>query len=784
MKNGLITLLLGIIVLYIVGCTSETRKDTYVDKYFQGISNNGKTNDKPYLTAGTKAYIVGTQDGLFPDLGWHVKGEMGGLWMHPLKLADGFWLEVSDMITNNSSLLSKADDYISYPHGSEFRYSNILDNINVTRFQYASDDIHSIIVEYTVSNNGAESRELCLDFLLKTDISPVWLAEKIDVTDSKDIIRWNADHNVFEARDSINNWFAVWGTPTKTESYQIGVSEPFETQGEMGNTGQISNKLKLEPNQRVSISYIVSGSMDSSDDALSKYKIATEQKEELIAKKKQHYKNTLQKSQVSLSDKKFEEAYNWIKINTQWLVMDLDGHDRFLGAGAIDYPWLFGCDNSYALQGVLATGDFDLAKSTLRALKENSEKVNGNGRILHEMSSNGVVFNKGNTQETAHFIIIVWKLFEWTGDIEFLKEFYPYIKKGINWLTVDQDSNHNLFPEGYGIMEVKDLNAELIDVSVYTQQALAVASKMASLLGEKDLAGEYQSKSIALKDKINESFWDEAEGSYCDFYGTQKQALSVAKGALAQIENEDDIEFSDAKTFYNSLIKRFSELSPSLSQGWFTNKNWVINTPIETGIAPRDRAIRNLDKIRNEHCGEYGPYLSGVEKKRMMTISTGVQAMSEAQYGRTDECLWYMDRIVSTLNRTLPGSINEMMPDYGCPVQAWTIYSVATPLITHIFGIQPEAQNKKVVIRPNLPSSWTYAILENQAVGNNIYNIKIEKGERKIVYTISSEKPDWNNILQIAGLSGKKYTLNGKTIEATSDDIELTSQENKISLDL
>ena len=30
----------------------------------------------------------------------------------------------------------------------------------------------------------------------------------------------------------------------------------------------------------------------------------------------------------------------------------------------------------------------------------------------------------------------------------------------------------------------------------------------------------------------------------------------------------------------------------------------------------------------------------------MMTISTGVQAVSEANYGRTDEALWYVDKIV------------------------------------------------------------------------------------------------------------------------------------------
>ena len=43
---------------------------------------------------------------------------------------------------------------------------------------------------------------------------------------------------------------------------------------------------------------------------------------------------------------------------------------------------------------------------------------------------------------------------------------------------MDQDGN--LFPGGYGIMEVLGLNAELIDVAVYTQQALEATARVAA----------------------------------------------------------------------------------------------------------------------------------------------------------------------------------------------------------------------------------------------------------------------------------------------------------------
>jgi hypothetical protein len=102
---------------------------------------------------------------------------------------------------------------------------------------------------------------------------------------------------------------------------------------------------------------------------------------------------------------------------------------------------------------------------------------------------------------------------------------------------------------------------------------------------------------------------------------------------------------------------------PDSSRGWITNKNWVIVTPMEVGIAPRDRAVGLLEKIRRENVGEYGPFLSAVERQAMMTIATGVQAVAEARYGRIDEALWYVDRIVQTFGRTLQGQ-SRVVPDW------------------------------------------------------------------------------------------------------------------------
>ena len=52
---------------------------------------------KPAVTAGTHAVLIGAQSGLFPDLGFNVEGEMGGLWAGEKKVCDGFFFAIDDV---------------------------------------------------------------------------------------------------------------------------------------------------------------------------------------------------------------------------------------------------------------------------------------------------------------------------------------------------------------------------------------------------------------------------------------------------------------------------------------------------------------------------------------------------------------------------------------------------------------------------------------------------------------------------------------------------------------
>ena len=55
------------------------------------LSTTARLQDRREVAAGTRAYSIGFEDGRFYANGWHITGEMGGVWTPPLKLVDGVW---------------------------------------------------------------------------------------------------------------------------------------------------------------------------------------------------------------------------------------------------------------------------------------------------------------------------------------------------------------------------------------------------------------------------------------------------------------------------------------------------------------------------------------------------------------------------------------------------------------------------------------------------------------------------------------------------------------------
>jgi len=690
----------------------------------ENLSSKTKATYPKYVTASERIKCIGTINGRFPDFGHHEEKEMGGLWLHPIKLLDGFWLRFNDKTVPKVDVWLIADEYEVFPWGNRFYYGSNLGHtrVNIKQEQFCPEEANGIVVTYEFINTSDEDKEIEFEFLARTDLRPVWFSDEAGVNKlGADEVTGESFPCVVKAKDQ--TWFTAIGGDLKPDRVKIGQQVgPENNHGDGVSVSLIYNYI-LKANETKIVKFFVSGSFESEQECLAEYKKLPNLCGEDTKTKKARYKKLLNTSKICTGDKKFDEAVNWTKINTDWLIVNAGKYGRALTAGIPEYIWWFGCDNSYSVQGLLAMGDFKLARDTLELVLSYSEKHNGNGQILHEVTTMGICANKGNTQETAHFIVALWLYFEWTGDFTLVERALPYLQKSVEWLKT-QDEEGDGFPGGYGIIEIEGLNSKLLDTAVYTAIAYECYAKICKLKGIH--SGDYAELGKKLRENINTLMWNEEEGLYCDCF-------LDGKGQLIQY-------------------------------------NWIINTPMEMKIAEDDKAHKALENMDNEKfIGSDGMYLSGLYRNQMMTINTGVMAVAQVQYDYADRALELINKTLATLGKTSPGCIAEMSPDYGCFIQAWTIYTVMVPIVRHFFGIKPvfEKNGHEVIIDPCLPFEWKNVSIKNVPVLDGEISISFSSLNGKLIYDIKSTvKLPVKFKLQ----EGITYQINGRAYTATKAD--------------
>uniref|UniRef100_UPI0025B9CA85 alpha-L-rhamnosidase-related protein n=2 Tax=Cecembia sp. TaxID=1898110 RepID=UPI0025B9CA85 len=749
--------------------------------------------NSPFLTAGDRVYMVGHQDGTFPDLGWHVEGEMGGIWNHPIKLMDGFTAAIG--LADQFYCLDKADAFFNYPIANKHIFNNV-PGLEVQRFQFVPDGEEGLVVDFAIKNMHNSPKTIQFEFTGHTDLMPVWLGEQVNMIDYADNLEFDEKRKAWRGKDAGNNWFVLFGATQLPEKYAIDSSSHcnYQPKGK-GKTGQLVYDMDIGPEEIKTLRFIVAGSYTTQKHAEDTYDRLLSETEHLLQDKKQRYNRISSKTKLSIEDKELEQAFEWVKYNTEWLVREVPEIGRGLGAGMPDYPWWFGVDNEYTLKGAIVTGRKKLVYETVELIHKLSE-VNGNGRIVHEVSTNGVVFNPGNINETPQFASLIWWVFQWTGDKAFLSKYYPTVKRGLQWLMEENDGDGNLFPDGYGMMEIHGLESEMIDVAVYTQKAFADAAQMARIMGESAEEVRYQQIADELKTKINEEFWVEEFNSYADFIGTAAEALELIDAAIIRA---DTLNKPWAVKELRHTKSRLLKYPKNEKQGFVIFHNWVVNTPMEMGIADSDKAIRALDK-GSKFVNPFGVFVTGIDRDEssdleegsfsgskvfsytgaVMTLPTGVQAIAENNYGRPDMALDYLNRMTRSFGFALPGSIYEVSPDYGMMTQAWNLYAYAVPIVTQFFGIQPNAHQNIIQVSPQFPSSWNEAKLEHVIIGDNIFDISYSLVENGMQFEITQTK-NWTINFKIPKNNIKKVTLNGEELEPSLDKEFFLEIEGRIN---
>ena len=715
--------------------------------------------------------------------------------MHPIKLMDGFDASIikGDRIWN----LVEAGEFVNFPTANMHRYHSDDWQLQVDRWQFVPDGKEGLAVQFHIRNEGENEEEFNFKLTGHSDLMPVWLGERTNMTDGDDVSKFDEKAGVWTVKDSASPWHLAYGLDTS-------VSENSEEENSLlgkGTSNSLTSSITLGPGKETTINLVIAGSMESEKAALETYRDIQNNQFAYLDQKITRMAQLAQLSKLTIPDKELEECFEWLKYNCDWLVRTVPGIGTGISAGIPDYPWWFGVDSEYSLKGYMAIGQTETVYQTIRLLDSVSKAVNGNGRIIHEMSTNGAVFNEGNINETPQFASLIWEIYRWNGDKEFLKTYFPTIKDGLDWLLSEKDADGNLFPDGFGMMEIHGLDSEMIDVAAYTQRAFEDAARIASELGEEQLAKDYETTASELKQKINSEFWSAEFASYADFIGTDEQTLHLIEDAIVRADTLNKpwaIEELE-QTRQAILNNRSKDPRP-----FVLHHNWVVNTPMEMNIADKEKAIPALNTAER-FVNPFGVFVTGIDRDEsagsddgsfagskvfsytgaVMTLPTGVQAIAENNYGRPDKALDYIKRMTRSFSYALPGSMYEVSPDYGMMTQAWNIYSYAVPIVQQFFGIQPMASEKLVSIRPLMPGEWNEASLENVVVSDNEISIFYSKDAGQTRIEVHQAKEDWTLSLEIPKTEGISYQLTeGEAIVEEKDGyIHYVSQDAKIVLE-
>jgi hypothetical protein len=350
------------------------------------------------------------------------------------------------------------------------------------------------------------------------------------------------------------------------------------------------------------------------------------------------------------------------------------------------------------------------------------------------------------------------------------------------------------------MMEIPGLESklEMIDVAVYTQQALASIAELGQVVNDSAAAIAYLQLADELKVKINEDWWQPIENSFGDFIGTVEEATPVLQAALVRSDTL-------GKTWAVAELKNTQKLMKKYKKNQrlphVIYHNWVVNTPLETGLADIEKAQAAFEKAKMYE-NPYGVFVTGIDRTEeadsvvlksrkkifsytgaVMTLPTGIQAIAAARYGNPEESLHYIKKLHQSFSYALPGSMYEVSPDFGMITQAWNIYGVAVPIIHYFLGLQPKAYAKSIYISPHLPMEWKEAAIENVKVGNNYVSLEISQKSDHKEYRVQQLLADWSILIDVK--EAKKVIVNDQEVDLktiVNNTIALNGKENKISI--
>jgi len=525
------------------------------------LGETTRLQDRRSLVVGDRAYAMGTADGLYPAAGWHIRGEMGGVWSQPIKLVDGVWVRLADQWLGDARDGAAATRTTAGWGYTRTSYEPV-DQVQVERTDFVPDGTRATLVGLTLTSRVSRTLPVALDAHseLMSSYPWGWTTPNATTFNLPDTGSYSGGNLVFREQGTPpvpnaepHDWAAVVGSTLRPSSHELGPDHrgpqdpavvcptdgPAPTTCDdsaagKGTGGQLRWQLRLQAGTPTTVWFAVAGSDEGLAAARSELGQALADPAEALADKVASRKAWDSHTQVDLpGDPLLEQSVAWSKQNLADSAQEAHGLElraveegrayppaagtlaraRWLGAGWPDYPWLFGTDGEYTAFASVAMGQFDDIKAHLRALRDVSVVLNGDsGKVIHEVMPDGSAYygtldSAGNTDETSKFPSAVALIWRWTGDDAFRDDLYPFTVRNMRYVVEQLDDDGDGWPEGLGNVERSGMGVEKLDNTVYTIRGLRDLADLARSKGDSATATWASERAAAMEADFEQAWW-------------------------------------------------------------------------------------------------------------------------------------------------------------------------------------------------------------------------------------------------------------------------------------
>ena len=418
------------------------------------LSNTTRLADRREVAAGSRAYSIGFEDGRFYANGWHITGEMGGVWTPPLKLVDGVWFGLDGKWVGPATKFSSGWGYTRYDLPTTA-------GLSVARTDFVPDGRRGALFGLTITNPGAAARTTKLSVDAHSELMGQYPWGFTGVTPNAsdnlpDTGSYNGQDLVFTDDGALpgapeHHYAALVGTSLKPDTGAIGPqfygpqpghrctgTEPGAPADPKpsacddgpfgkGTGGELTYTLSLPAGGSKTVWLGVAGS----DQGGANKDLGPAQQEltkllqnpsAALAAKMASREQLAQKTQLSLpGDPLVQNAVDWGKQNIADLTLSAQNlqirwtnqgkqfpaplgtvpEATWIGAGYPDYPWIFGTDGEYTAFASVSVGQFAAIEDHLRTLRDISDILNNrSGVVAHESVSDGSIWFGHDSRQT------------------------------------------------------------------------------------------------------------------------------------------------------------------------------------------------------------------------------------------------------------------------------------------------------------------------------------------------------------------------------------------------